>query len=48
MSNPTVELEARRSLLRFLASSPLAAGIGSMLPLSRLAAQEGVLVEKEV
>ncbi len=37
--------ESRRALLRFLAASPLTAGLGSALPLKKLLAQDGVLVE---
>lgn len=45
MKNSSVTFESRRELLRFLASSPLAAGLGSLLPLDDLAAQDGVLVD---
>jgi len=45
MGNTKEELQSRRALLRFLAASPLAAGLGSLLGPASLEAQEGVLVE---
>ena len=45
MSRMDQAAASRRDLLRFLASSPLAAGLGSLLPLKELLAQPGIAVE---